>query len=65
MGNTTSALSANRQGHSTLLAGTTSALSATRWGPDPNKPTRWAVLKESGTNQYSWSYKTHKARSWP
>jgi len=31
-------------GRWTLLAGTTSALSATRWGLDPNRPTRRAFF---------------------
>ena len=45
--------SAGQQGQSTLLAGTTSALSATRRAPDPNRPTRRALLLITGTNPYS------------
>ena len=56
VGNTTSALSADRRGQSTPLglAGTTSALSAMRRGPDPKQPMRRAFFLKTGTtNPYS------------
>jgi len=42
--NTTLALSALSAYQLTLLASTASAVSATRWGPDSNRPMRWAFF---------------------